>query len=376
VEQVKKELFEASLFAVALAAGLATISYALFAETPLMNKLEPVLDVYTPKGGIGINVTGGAFEPGDSIPVYAYLTYGSVRVNSSQVTFTIERPNGTETVMTERTNDSGVAEIPLSFLPSEGHVIGTWQILANASVKDQGAEDTMTLQCKSENARIDVFCKKNGAVSISFLPGDEVFLEARTSYKNAPIADAPVTFEVKTPNDTDFILPARMTFLTDRLGTANLTFQIPWPSNFSLGPWHATVTSQIYEQNVNATTEFDCKLVPPVIDVYTQKGGWGQNMPGGTYKLNESVVLYAEIRDALNHTVPNNLVAFEFQFSNKTSVPWNEVLFVQETNASGIANEIIRIPPVPEYAGTWAVYVSTRYNDTLLIDTLTFIAEP
>jgi hypothetical protein len=260
VEQVKKELFEASLLAVALAAVLGTISYKLFAETPL-------------------------------------------------------------------------------------------------------------------DARIDFFSKKNGTVSFSFLPGDEVLLEARTSYRNAPIADVPVTFEVKTPNDTDFLLPARNTLLTDKLGTANLTFQIPWPSNFSLGPWHATVTGQIYGQNVNATTEFDCKLVPPAADVYTQKGGRGQNMPGGTYKLNESMLLYAEVRDPLNRTMPNILVLFDIKFLNATSVPWTEVLFVQMTNASGIATEIMRIPPVAEYAGTWAVYVKAGYNDTVLIDTLIFKAE-
>jgi hypothetical protein len=375
VEQVKKELFEASLLAVALAAGLGTVSYALFTETPLMNKLEPMLDVYTPKGGIGINITGGTFEPGDSVPVYAYLTSGGVPVNGSQVTFTIRRPNGTETVWTEETNNSGITEIPISFLPSEGHVIGIWQISANASVNKEGAKDMMTLQCKSENARIDLFSKKNGTISTFFLPGAEVFLEARTSYRNAPIADAPVTFEVKMPNDTDLLSPVTKTLITDRLGTANLTFQIPWPSDFSLGLWHATVTSQIYQQDVNATAEFDCGLVPPVIDVYTQKGGWGQNMQGGTYKLNETVVVYAEIRDPLNHTIPNALISFAFKFFNVTTVPWTEVLFTQETNASGIAKETIRIPALTEYAGTWAVYVTAPYNDTVLINTLTFIAE-
>jgi hypothetical protein len=373
VEQVKKELFEASLLAVALAAGIGTISYALFAETPPVGKLEPVLDVYTANSGIGINASSGAFEPGDIVPVYAYLTAGGVRVNASQVTFTVRRPNGTETVRTALTNGSGVAEIPLSFLPSEGHLVGAWQILANASVNNEAADDMMTLQCKSENARIDVFSKKNGAVSISFLPGDEVFLEARMSYRNASIADAPVTFEVKTPNDTDLLSPARKTISTDRLGTANLTFQIPWPSSFSLGTWHATATSQIYEQNVNITTEFHCKLVPPVIDVCTQKGGQGPNMPGGTYMLNESVRLYAEIRGSLNQTLPNNLVSFEFKFFNVTSVPWTEAFMVCETNASGIANATIRIPPIAEYAGTWAVYATVQYNDTVLIDTLIFM---
>jgi hypothetical protein len=372
---VKKELFAASLLAVGLAVGLGTISFGLFAEAPSAGKLESVLDVYTLKGGIGINATGGTFEPGDIAPVYAYLTVGGVPLNGSQVMFTIKKPEGTENIGAVLTNGAGVAEISLSFLPSEGHLIGAWQILANASVNNDAVSDTMRLQCESENARIDVLSEKNGAVSLSFLPGDEVFLETELSYRNISIAGAPVTFEVRTPNDTDFLWPARQTVSTDSLGTANVTFQIPWPSDFSLGTWHATVTSQIYEQVVNATANFECELVRPMIDVYTQEGGHGQNTPGGTFVLNETVFLYAEIRDSLNQTVPNQLVGFEFKYFNTTSVPWTEATMVQRTNASGIAGVTTRIPPVSEYAGMWVVYATTRYNDNILSDTLPFVTD-
>jgi hypothetical protein len=111
-----------------------------------------------------------------------------------------------------------------------------------------------------------------------------------------------------------------------------------------------------------------------MIDVYTQKGGQEPNTPGGTFMLNDTVFLYAEIRDSLNQTVPNQLVGFEFKYFNATSVPWTEFTLVQGTNASGIADVTTRIPPVSEYAGTWAVYATTRYNDIILIDTLTFVA--
>jgi len=371
---VKKELLAASLLAVGLAAGLGTISFGLFAEAPPAGKLETVLDVYTLKGGIGINATGGTFEPGDSTPVCAYLTTGGVPGNSSQTTFTMKRPNGTDAVRTALTNGSGVAEVSLSFLPSEGHMIGAWQIFANASVNNEAVSDSLKLQCASENARIDVLPEKNGAVSLSFLPSDEVFLEAQLSYRNTSIAGAPVTFEVRTPSDTDFFSPAQKTVSTDSFGTANVTFQIPWPSDSSLGTWLVTAVGQIYEQVVNTTANFDCKLVPPTMDVYTQKGGQGQNTQGGTFALNETVFLYAEIRDSLNQSVPNKLVGFEFKYFNTTSVPWTEVTLVQGTNASGIAGVNTRIPPLSEYAGTWVVYATTRYNDSILSDTLPFVA--
>lgn len=363
----KKEVFAASLLAIALSAGLGTVSYGLFAGAPPTMKLESVLDVYTPKGGIGVNVSGGNFEPTDNVPIYAYLTQGGIPVNSSQATFTIKKPDGTEIVRTTITNDSGAAETSLSFLPSERHPIGTWQILANASVNNEAVHDMLSLQCKTENARIDLFSQRNGAPSNSFLPNDRVFLEAQL-FPNASIAGAPVAFKVKTPNNTDFrswIVP------TDSLGTANVTFQIPWPSDLSIGTWQATATSEIYEQAVNATANFDCTLVPPVIDVYTQKGGRGQNMPGGTFVLNETVSLYAEVRDSLNQTVPNQQVAFELKVLNATSAKIYSTAS-QATNASGIATVITRIPPVSEYAGAWAVYATTQYNDVPLIDTLTF----
>ena len=369
-----KELLGASLLAVALAAGLGTISYGLF-EAPPAGKLETVLDVYTLKGGIGTNTTGGAFEPGDSVPVYAYLTVGGVQVDNGQVTFTVKKPDGNETVQTALTTDSGATEISLSLLPSEGHPIGTWQIHANASANNQVANDTITLKCKSESARIDLRSKINGAVSLSFLPSGEVFLEARVSYRNASIAGAPVTFEVKTPNGTDFLPPANQTTTTDNFGTANVTFQIPWPSDFSLGTWNVTVASQVYEQAVSVTSNYECKLVSPVIDVYTQEGGQGPNTSGGTFMLNDTVFLYAEVRGSVNQTLPNKLVGFELKYFNATTVAWTKATMVQSTNTSGIADVSTRIPPVSEYAGTWAVYATTRYNDAVLIDTLIFIAQ-
>jgi hypothetical protein len=362
----------ASLLAVGLAVGLGTISFGLFAEAPPVGKLETVLDVYTLKGGIGINTNGGTFEPGDSACVCAYLTIGGVPVNSSTATFTIRKPDGTEAVRTALTNGSGVAEISHSFLPSEGHLIGTWQILANASLNNAAVSDSMKLQCASENARIDVLPEKNGALSLSFLPSDQVFLEARLSFRNISIAGALINFSVRTPYDKEFLWAQNT---SDSFGTANIPFQFPWPSDISLGTWSVTVTSQIYEQVVNATANFDCRLLPPMIDVHTQKGGQGQNTQGGSFVLNQTVLVYAEIRDSLNQTLSNRTVAFEFKCFTTTSVPWTEVTLVQETNASGIAGVADPIPHLSEYAATWVVYATTRYNDVILSDTLPFVLE-
>ena len=108
-----------------------------------------------------------------------------------------------------------------------------------------------------------------------------------------------------------------------------------------------------------------------VLDVYTQKGGRGPNMPGGSFMLNESVFLYGEIRDQLNETGSNKLIGFEVRGPNKETLLWR----VQPTNASGIATIDFRIPLPESFVGTWEVYARAEYNDIVLLDTLTFRCE-
>jgi hypothetical protein len=360
----KIQMLAASILAIGLAIGLGTVSYGLFSETPTPTKLEPVLDVFTQKGGIGINVSGGNFEPFDNVSVLAYLTQGGIKVENCPVTFSIQEPNGTYILRTASTNDSGLAETDVSLLPSEGHVIGTWQVFANATVDNEIVNDTLDFTCESQSARIDLFSESNGVPSISFLPNETVLLEAQLSYKNASIAGTPVTFDATTANGTDFPLP---TVTTNSLGTANVTFTIPWPSDVSLGIWQASAASEVYGQALNATISIECYL-PPAIEVFTQNGGVGSNTSGGNFPLNGTVVLYAEVRDELNQPVPNQMIAFEIKEPNGT------VFVIREstTNSSGIATVTIRVPPDPAFLGTFEVYASTQYYGIVLLGTLTF----
>ena len=362
----KMQVIAASVLAIGLALGLGTVSFGLFSETPAPTKLQAVLDVFTQKGGIGINVFGGNFEPFDNVSIFAYLTQGGIEVENRPVTFSIQKPDGTHTVWTASTNDSGLAETDVSLLPSEGHVIGTWHVLANATIDNEAVNDTLDFECESQSARLDLFSESNGVPSVSFLPNETVLLEAQLSYKNASIAGTPVTFDATTPNDTDFPLS---TVTTNSLGTANVTFLIPWPSDISLGTWQVSAASEVYGQALNTTIIFDCSLQPQLIDVFTQKGGVGPNASGGNFVLNETVVLYAEVRDELNQTVPNQSIGFEIREPNG-----DVVILARMTNSSGIANLTFRVPPDPAYLGTFEVYASTQYNGVVLLDTLTFVA--
>ncbi|MGA3192118.1 MAG: hypothetical protein ABSD73_06350 [Candidatus Bathyarchaeia archaeon] len=362
-----KEVLAASILAIGLALGLGTASYGLFSGTPTPTKLETVLDVFTQKGGIGINVSGGNFEPFDNVSILAYLTQGGIKLENRTVTFSIQKPDDTHTTWTASTNDSGLAETDVSLLPSEGHMIGTWHVLANATVDNEAVNDTLDFKCESQSAQIDLFSERNGVPSISFLPNETVLLEAQLSYRNASIAGTTVTFAAMTAKHTEFLL---QNVTTNSLGTTNVTFRIPWPSDLSLGIWQLSAASEVYGQILNATMSFGCYLQPQVIDVFTQKGGVGPNASGGSFALNETVVLYAEVRDELNQTVSYQVVGFYLKEPNGTDFAF----LTQTTNSSGMVNVTIRVPPDPTYVGTFEVYARTQYYGIVLLDTLTFVA--
>lgn len=226
------------------------------------------------------------------------------------------------------------------------------------------------------NVRIDVYAKKNGATSDSFLPQDQVLLEAQAYDGNASIAGAPVTLEVQSPNGTDFLM---QTATTDSLGTANVTFQIPWPpilspqTTWELGMWQAQATIQIYGQTQNASTNFNCETVAPTIDMFTNKGGYGPNTSGGTFTTNETVIVYIEARNELNETAANQLIGFQESIWGGGS-NFNPVATLT-TNASGIATLGFN-PTMPDTSAkyiciaTWTTVFN--FEDTNVSDAMTF----
>jgi len=362
-----KEILMASILAVGLSTGLVTISVGLFSE-PLSAAKLTMLDAFSQRGGIGVNTSTGNFEPFDNVSIYAYLTQGGVNLENQSITFDVQTPDHNQIVRTVMTNDSGLAQTDISLLPSEGHVIGTWHVLAKANVDNEAVVDTLDFECDSQNAQMDVFFESNGVSSISFLPSDTVSLEAQLSYRDASIAGTPVTFDVKTPNGTQFLLETKT---TNTLGRANITFHVPWPSPLSLGIWQASVASEVFGQLLNTTVHSECYLAPQTLDVFTQKGGVGPNMFGGYFVLNESVVLSAEVRDESNQTVPNQVIGFYITGPNQTDVAY----LVGKTNPSGIANVTIRVPPDAAFVGTFEVYARTGYGDVVLLDAVTFAAK-
>jgi hypothetical protein len=363
----KKEVLAASILAISLAIGLGAISYTLFTSGPTTAK--PALDAFAQKAGQSASISSGNFEPLDNVSIYAHVTQGGKNLQSCPVAFTIRRPDGTQILRTVLTNDSGIAETDLSLLPSEGPIIGTWQVLANATVDNDAVKDAFDFQCASHGARIDVYSLKNGVPSISFLPNDTVLLEAQVSNGNASVAGAPVTFEIIAPNGTVSLETA----VTNSLGIANVTFRFPSPlstsSNVSSTIWEVVANSTVNNQPVHGGTSFGCFTVTPELDVFIQKWGAAPGAPGESFVLNETVTLYEEVRNETGQLVPGLLVDFSITEPSGATFLYGALT----TNASGIASDTFRIPPDPGYVGTYQVYANARYGEVRLSDTLTFV---
>ena len=106
-----------------------------------------------------------------------------------------------------------------------------------------------------------------------------------------------------------------------------------------------------------------------MLDLYTQKGGQGVNKPSGNFTLNETVLLYAEVKNASNAPLGSRLVSFEVHWPANGSIKF---LGTGTTNTSGIATYPFRIPPIDSSIGKWLVYSTVVVDNQLLADTLTF----
>ena len=363
---LRKDVLVASVLAIMLSGGLAIASYALITENLQPQNRVVALDVYTQKGGLGANASGGVFEPSENVVLYAYLTGEGTPISDTQVNFTVKNSEN-EIMRATLTNNSGMASVDFT-LPANGSAIGMWDILAVANVEGQSVNDTASFRCYATNLQLSVHAEKDNLTTAVFVPTDNVSIVAFLTHEDMPITDAQADFEVWLPNSTIFMTKSLM---TGPSGVVTVRFQIPWPSNSVLGDWHVTVQSEVYGQHLIVSSDFECQLLPMVIDVFTNKGGRGQNVPDGTFMLNDTVYLYAEIRDALNATMVDKLVGFTVEKQDGMSF----LGVVAPTNASGIATFMFHIPLDPSLIGTMLVIARAEFNDTLIVDTLTFVVE-
>jgi len=108
-----------------------------------------ILDLYTNKGGLGINTSGGTFFPNANVVLYANVTYNGEGVADVLVSFEVKNPLNISIVYaTARTYTDGIAKINFTissqWQPEE--IFGTWTAVATASVAQKFVRDKLTFQ--------------------------------------------------------------------------------------------------------------------------------------------------------------------------------------------------------------------------------------
>jgi hypothetical protein len=287
----------------------------------------------------------------------------------TEVTFTVKNPVNIKAAEEPAMTDNlGIARVNF-VIPIDGPVIGNWSVLAIAHVENETVSDYLLFDCRiTPVASALVTTQKNGELCTSFEPKDYVTISVHLYGILDPNATTDLRIEVLYANGSYFMVKQ---VPTDDHGDASTTFQIPWPANGIIGYWHVYVSFEAYGRRTEASARFGVQLPPLTLDLYTQKGGNGPNNPSGSFVLNETVNLSAVVKDSLNGTVQNKLVSFEARKPGGGTF----LTLVAETDASGVAFVTFRIPPDAAFVGTWEIYARAEYNDTVLLDTLTFQAE-
>jgi len=225
------------------------------------------LDIYTQKGGQGLNQNGGIFVFGEIVYIYAHVAYQGVSVPDKLVGFEVQ--NAQNISFFERsaiTNESGIAVIFFRIPWNESceNMVGYWTVISTVSVSEQTVNDTLSFEVKG--MFFDLYTQRNGKgpsePSDAFAPQEEVFLYGYVKYNCNPIADKIVSFEVIDANGTavDY-----RTALTNASGIAFTTFRIP--STPAFGEWKVFAAVEVLGFIANDTVTFKVGWIIELLDI-------------------------------------------------------------------------------------------------------------
>ena len=333
----------------------------------IMPPVQRTLDLYTQQGGFGPEeLFGGVFAPGDVVRLSAYLTGDGVPIVESEVTFITCQYAGIPVTNSALTDSRGIAEVNFT-IPSDPSSAGNWTVSAVAYFENETVDDSVFIGCETGEEPPSIFAliKRNGELCVSFNPLDSVTIAVRV-YCEVDLLPLQVKLEVMLPNGTYFL---NQSLTTDMWGGATTEFQIPMIYD-ALGTWSTHVSFEVGGQRGEAYNFFDCEPPEPTLDVFTQRGGQGQNVQSGPFLLGENVSLCAVFRVMNSSVVAGKLVSFEAQLNGATLL-----VLVAETNSSGIASVSFRVPPDPSFVGPWEVYARLDNGGMVLLDTLVFAVE-
>lgn len=125
-------------------------------ETMMRSRLISgiLVDVYTPKGGKGLSMSGGVFRPQGNVTLYTEVTNNTVPVPSKEVVLEVYGPKNPyynfSVYETATTNASGIASasfvIPFIVPHNQEITFGVWSVSARARFGEQVFYDDLTLE--------------------------------------------------------------------------------------------------------------------------------------------------------------------------------------------------------------------------------------
>lgn len=228
---------------------------------------------------------------------------------------------------------------------------------------------------------LDAFTPNGGQgstiVSNPFLYDQNVSIYALVKNEaNNPLANTTVTLQINGPPNSYNNVTIKKTIATNSSGIAGINLAIPFNQTYPetvVGVWSVVATAQIENsEQIIDTLAFEVEPPIPYVDLYTDRGGQGANIPSQPYEPGEIVALYALVSDGVNPVAYTYVGFLAFNTNSEISPA---VYRSSSSNASGIAS------PSPSFrlssnstisVGTWQVLATVEIKDRSYTDKLVF----
>ncbi len=227
---------------------------------------------------------------------------------------------------------------------------------------------TPTPSSSSVYSPVAEFTPPNGTI---YVVGDTVLMDASASTPGYDKQTCPITsyvWLVEFENSTIFgsFNGQIISFEATSVGYLKITLIVTAPdTNPSPSSSYIDTATKV------AWIQIETAQQLASIDVFTNKGGIGHDVNGGTYNPQDLVQVYALV-DYKDAPLADNLVGFEISYPNGTVAALN----VDPTNTTGYAYFEFRIPlPSPNpnsVLGMWSIVGLTEVGSVVITDTCNF----
>jgi len=228
---------------------------------------------------------------------------------------------------------------------------------------------------------LDAFTQNGGqgstVVSRPFLYDQNVSIYALVKDAiNNPLTNISINLRINGPPNPYDNVTIEKTIATNASGIAMVNLDVPLNQTYPetvIGVWSVVATARIEnDEQIADTIAFEIEPPIPYVDLYTDRGGQGANIPSQPYEPGEIVTLYALVSDGVNPVGYTPVSFFAFNIDSEITPAAHRA---SSSNASGIAS------PSPSFrlssnstisVGTWQVLATVEIKDRSYTDELVF----